>query len=296
METGMIFDIQRCSLDDGPGVRTTVFFKGCPLHCLWCHNPESQCPTPQLSFDYEKCVGCGRCAAVCDCHVVSEGRHTIQWDRCRACGKCCQVCPGDALEIKGRRTTVEEVLQEVRRDMPYFERSGGGVTISGGEPCAQPAFLTQLLAACRQEGIHTALETSGATTKEVLRQLMPVTSLFLWDYKATEQSKYFTGIDVNTVLENLDFVMQQGGRVRLRCPIIPTVGDNLTHLSAIAALSRRYEFDGIDILPYHNMGVYKSKKLGRTPWDADFSNLSAERKQWIADTLVSLGCRGFQIL
>ena len=296
MQTGIVFDIQRCCLDDGPGLRTTVFLKGCPLTCLWCHNPESQSPRPQLSFDYEKCVGCGRCVELCPCHVWVDGQHTVLWDQCTACGKCRDVCPEGALDIKGREYTVGEVLREVRKDEIFYRRSGGGVTLSGGEPCAQPEFLAEILKACRELGIHTAVETSGAASRSALESIVPYTDLFLWDYKATENSRFFIGADSQALLKNMEHLLSLGGNVRLRCPIIPGVGDNETHLSAIAALSRKYGFESVEILPYHNMGIYKSKKLGRTPWDEGFANMSAERKQWIKDILTEKECVNFRIL
>ena len=293
---GTIFDIQRCSVNDGPGLRTVLFLKGCPLRCRWCHNPESQNPRPELLFNYEKCLGCGRCAAVCSCHILENGVHTIRRDRCAACGKCAGACPADALEIKGRECTAEEVLDELRKDKKFYEKSHGGVTVSGGEPLMQPEFLREVLEKCRREGIHTALETSGCASRQVLAGVLPLVDLFLWDYKVTENAVEMIGVPTDRILENLKFAVDSGANVRLRCPIIPGVGDNETHLKAIAALSRAYPLDGVDILPYHNMGVFKSRQLGRTPWDADLANMSEERKEWISGLLTEYDCRNFQIL
>ena len=296
MQTGILFDIQRCSLNDGPGLRTTLFLKGCPLRCLWCHNPESQSPVPELLFNFEKCIACGKCAAVCHCHSFSNGKHSIQRAQCHSCGKCVEACPTGSLEIKGNYYTVDEVLHEILKDFKYYQKSGGGVTVSGGEPFQQPVFLKEILIECHKHGIHTAIETSGFTSQNILAEILPLTDLFLWDYKVTDNAKSAIGVDNNIIMENLHFVLQQRARVRLRCPIIPTVGDNQRHLSAIAALSKRYQLDGVDILPYHNMGVFKSRELGRKPWDAEFRNMSDEAKQWISSVLMAEGCLNFQIL
>lgn len=295
MENGVLFDIQRGCTNDGPGLRTTVFLKGCPLHCLWCHNPESQATKPDLLFNFEKCVLCGKCAAVCPCHVIMDGKHSIKRENCVACGKCTQVCPAGALEIKGMVCSVDKVMHEVLKDLKYYQKSGGGVTISGGEPCQQPEFLKEILRSCREHDIHTAVETSGFTTEKTLESILPLTDLFLWDYKVSRDSETFIGADSGIILRNLDYMIRQGANTRLRCPIIPGVNDNLLHLSAIAELSRRYPLQGVDILPYHNMGVFKSKKLGRKPWDEGLPNMSEETKQWISDVLTEKKCRNFQI-
>lgn len=298
MQTGILFDIQRCSMNDGPGLRTTVFLKGCPLRCLWCHNPESQSPKPELLYNYEKCIGCGKCAQVCGCHSFADGSHRIDRTRCTSCGKCADACPVHALEIKGRIAAADEIITEVIKDIKFYRKSGGGVTISGGEPLMQHAFLKELLLKCRGHGIHTAVETSGFASKAVLNEILPLTDLFLWDCKITDarRSKEALGADLPVIMENLDFVMTQGAKVILRCPIIPTINDTAEHLAAITALSHRYAFEGIDILPYHNMGVFKSKELGRSPWDEGFANLSEEKKKWIGDVLTAQGCERFQIL
>lgn len=293
---GIIFDILRCSVNDGPGLRTVVFLKGCPLKCRWCHNPESQYKEPELLFNYEKCTACGRCAEICACHIFHEGVHEIRREMCTACGKCADACPAGALEIKGRECTADEVLGEVRKDKKFYEKSGGGVTVSGGEPFMQPDFLKEILAKCREEGIHTAIETSGCVSRDVLGQIIPLTDLFLWDYKATKDSVFFTGADREKILENLDFAVMMKASIRLRCPIIPGVGDNQEHLAAIAQLSGKYGLDGVDILPYHNMGVFKSRQLGRTPWDADMPDMEEGKKLWISHMLTEYGCRDFRIL
>ena len=295
MQEGMVFDIQRTSLNDGPGLRTTVFLKGCPLSCVWCHNPESQNPKPEIMFDYEKCVGCGKCVSVCTHHIMENEVHLFNREGCTVCGKCVDVCCKNALEIKGRYYTVDEIVREVIRDKAYYDKSGGGVTFSGGEPLSQPLFLKELLKECHSNNIHTAVETSGYTSKTRLDELLQYVDLFLWDYKVTDDAKKYIGVDNDIILNNLDYVLGKGARVRLRCPIIPGINDNKNHLKAISGLSHKYRFDGIDILPYHNMGVYKSKKLGRDPFDNNFPNMSEEIKLCVSAALKEYGCEEFTI-
>lgn len=293
---GIIFDIQRCSVNDGPGLRTVVFFKGCPLKCLWCHNPESQSPKKELLYNFEKCIACGNCSKICFCHSISDSIHIIKRDQCIACGKCVKICPSGALEVKGMDCSAKEVFREIKKDEKYYRKSGGGVTISGGEPFLQPSFLIEILNMCRKEQIHTAIETSGFVKQSVLLEILPYVDLFLWDYKVTENSMYYIGANQQQLIENLHFAYTNGAHIRLRCPIIPGVGDNQLHLEAISELSQKYNFDGVDILPYHNMGVFKSRKLGRIPWDMHFHNMGHEKKNWIAEQLTYYGCRGFKIL
>ncbi len=188
--TGLIFDIQRTSLHDGPGIRTTVFLKGCPLHCLWCHNPESQSRQVEISFRAEACALCGECVHACEefAHRIVDGVHVYDRSRCKACGKCAEVCVYEAIQVTGRPQTVEEVLAVVRRDLPYYVTSGGGLTISGGEPILQPDFTLNLLKAAKSEGIHTCLDTSGVGSPRLFEQILPWVDLFLFDYKATDAS------------------------------------------------------------------------------------------------------------
>ena len=264
---GTVFDIQRCSVNDGPGLRTVIFLKGC-----------------------------GKCASVCACHDFSGGIHTIRREKCTACGRCADLCPAGALEVRGKEYSAGELLREIVKDRRFYEKSGGGVTVSGGEPLFQPAFLAEILRECKAQGIHTAVETSGFASREVIAEILPLTDLFLWDYKATENSAFFIGAEQSKSLRNLDFAAARNARIRLRCPIIPGVGDNDVHLRAISELSKTYPFDGVDILPYHNMGVFKSQKLGRDPWDAGLSNMTDDEKNRIARILSENGCRSFTVL
>lgn len=284
-QTGVVFDIQRCSMHDGPGIRTTVFLKGCPLRCQWCHNPESQRRAPELYFMDMRCALCGECVAACPngCHRVDAEGHAIDREKCTACGRCVEACFTGALEIKGSEMTVERVLQDVLADRAYYERSGGGVTVSGGEPLAQFAFTRELLRRCREEGVHTCIETCGFAPEEHVREIQPLVDHFLFDYKATgEAHRALTGVDNMGILANLDLLLSLGSAVTLRCPLVPGVNDADEHLMAIAELERKYpKLKGIELMAYHNMGVAKSARIGG---DAvlDLPNATEEQKaEWL---------------
>ena len=269
-QQGMVLNVLRGSLHDGPGVRTTVFFKGCPLACLWCHNPESIACAPQLAYRDHLCIGCGRCVAACPkgVHVLEGGTHILRRDRCIACGACVAACPTQALEVYGHRMSVEAVMRSVRQDKPYYRTSGGGVTLSGGEPLAQPTFAQALLSAARAEGVDTCVETGGYAAQALFARIVPLTDRFLFDYKATgaEAHRRLTGHDNALILSNLDWLYAQGARITLRCPQIPGVNDTPEHLAAILALHRRYPaLAGVEVMSYHDMGIAKAQALGQTP-------------------------------
>ncbi|MCF7802621.1 MAG: glycyl-radical enzyme activating protein [Candidatus Marinimicrobia bacterium] len=265
--TGTVFDIQRGAVTDGPGIRTTVFLKGCPLRCTWCHNPESQPIKPQLRFYADKCQNCFECVSACPTgtHIDSNGKHSVRFDRCDLTGNCVTACPNEALEIVGQSMTVDDVMQVVRRDIAYYRNSGGGLTLSGGEPMLQFEFAKALFSAAKQEGIHTTLDTSGYASCRHFQEILPITDLFLFDYKATEPELHerTTGVSNQLIFENLDFLYQQKANILLRCPMIPTVNDTEEHLRAIAALQEKYpNLAGIEIMPYHNMGRKKGQEVG----------------------------------
>jgi len=294
MAEGILFDIQRFGLHDGPGIRTVVFFKGCPLRCAWCHNPESQARAPQVRFRQEVCVRCGACAAACEhgAHHIDAHSHFYDRSLCVTCGRCIEECLYEGLALTGKAYTVEEVMAVVRRDAVYFEQSGGGITLTGGEPLAQPTFARSLLEAAHSEGIHTCLESSGVASRAVLADVLPWVDLFLYDYKATgDQHRALTGVDHCLILENLQFLFEQGAKVRLRCPLAPGINDSDEHLSAIADLERRYPaLEGIDLLPYHNIGNDKYRQYGIANALPDLPSASEEdRRRWL-DRLRTLGC------
>jgi pyruvate formate lyase activating enzyme len=267
--TGMIFDIQRFSIHDGPGIRTTVFFKGCPLNCLWCHNPESKTIRPQLSFKPELCIGCGACFQHCprSVHRLEAEQHRLERDRCTACGVCTETCYAEALELVGRRVDAEDVIREVLKDKPFYETSGGGMTLSGGEPLMQLDFTLSLLQRAREEHLHTAIETCGYAAWEEIEPLLPLTDLFLYDIKETNPEKHrvFTGVSNERIRENLKKLHDAGSRIVVRLPLIPGLNDRESHFQGIAELARELKrVDGFDIMPYHRLGESKLARLGLT--------------------------------
>ena len=264
MRTGMIFDIQRFSVQDGPGIRTTVFFKGCPLDCAWCHNPESKVRAPQLSFDMDKCVVCGACA-VCarGAHRFEQGAHTLDRTRCIACGACVPHCPAGALEVVGRTVSVDEVMDAVLRDRVFYAQSGGGLTLSGGEPLLQPAFAAALARRAKEAGLHVCVETCGCCRRDDLLAVAANTDLFLFDYKLPPALyPQYTGARAEGILENLGALSQAGASAILRCPILPGLNDNDAHCDGIAAVARRERcVERVELMPYHPLGLGKAQRM-----------------------------------
>lgn len=263
----MVFAIERASMHDGPGLRTTVFLKGCPLHCLWCHNPESHCPSPVLYFLNDKCVLCGKCTTVCsnNCHSLTRDKHYIERDACVTCGACVSACPSSALEIKGVTMSVDEVLEEVEKDKEYYIASGGGMTLSGGEPMMQFEFSAELLAKAKKLGIHTCIETSGFAPTENFLKIRKHVDLFLFDYKESDpvHHKKYTGVDNQLILENLFQLDSLGAKIILRCPIIPDINDREDHFREIANIANKLKnIVEINVMVYHPMGQSKSTKIG----------------------------------
>lgn len=235
---GTIFDIQRFCLDDGPGIRTVVFLKGCPLNCLWCHNPESQRPEIQRYTDND--------------------------------------------EIIGRKTDITKVMETVLRDLDYYQQSGGGITLSGGEPLMQPSFCEELLLNAKAHGLHTCIETCGYAKRPAFERVLPHTDLFLYDIKAApELHRKLTGQDNRLILENLEYLLQNGAAVHMRCPIIPQINDNETHFAYLASILKRFpSIQAVELMPYHNMGVGKSRRLGeKEPFYRD-NPLPAQIDKW----------------
>lgn len=267
---GNIFNIQHFSVDDGPGIRTTVFLKGCPLKCAWCHNPESRKSLPEYLYRADKCTGCGVCASVCKngVHVFENGIHLANRDNCVLCGKCTFTCCSDALEIAGRTVSLAEIMEEVLADRIFYRRSGGGVTVSGGEPLAQAEFTSAILSACRSEGIHTCVETSGYGKSEDLLKIAKSTDIFLFDWKVSDCAEHekYTGVSNQPILQNLALLSEHGADIILRCPMIPDVNMIRSHRDGIAALAETYpNIREIHLEPYHPMGIAKSAALGRIP-------------------------------
>lgn len=268
---GVIFDIQRFSLHDGPGVRTLVFLKGCPLACQWCSNPESNNPEPELGLMRSRCNQCGECVPVCPEHAIARngaGMPRIDRGRCNNCGACTLVCLPRALILYGREVTVEEVHREVRKDKLFYEGSSGGVTVSGGEPLQQPSFVRALFKVCHEEGISTCLETSGCAATRVLEEILPVTDYVLFDLKQLDDAVHerFTGASNKLILENAAVAVKSGVSVQFRCPIIPGINDTPENIKETArfVIGVQGKETALELLPYHRMGVAKYEALDRT--------------------------------
>ncbi len=266
---GVIFDIKKYAIHDGPGIRTTVFFKGCPLRCVWCHNPESWSMEPEPMFRVNRCVRCGECVATCPAHAIqmADGLPQTNRDVCTRCGSCLASCSGQAREIAGRRIDAEEVIAEVVKDTVFYDESGGGVTFSGGEPMAQPAFLRAVLAGCKAAGIHTAVDTCCHANQNHFRQILELTDLFLCDIKCLDPDKHeqFTGVGNATILDNLAFLAQNGREMIVRIPVVPGFNDSPEDITAIADFIKSLKtVQQIDLLPYNSGGVSKSQRLGES--------------------------------
>lgn len=263
---GTVFEVSRFRVDDGPGVRTAVFVKGCPLRCAWCHNPESNRAEPELSFDETRCIACGACVSACDegCHRLgADGSHEIDRSRCLACGACEAACPVDALRIIGRRMSVAEVMSEVVRDRPFYAASGGGLTVSGGEPLGHLAFTRALLAAAREDGIGTCIETSGYGDIGAVAELLDCA---LYDCKAvdTRLHQRLTGVRNERILDNLRLLNDCGVPIVLRFPAIPGMNVGEENLIATGRLAERLpSVEGVEVMPYHPLGIAKGDNLGR---------------------------------
>lgn len=292
--TGLIFDLKKFSLHDGPGIRTTVFFKGCPLQCWWCHNPEGIRPEQELLLRPNCCIRCGACVEACPQGALSAGGEAPRAGEgfCTQCGACVEACYAGARELVGRWMAASEVLAEIECDAVFYDESGGGVTVSGGEPLLQPDFLRALLRGCRDRGMHTALDTCGYAPWEVLDGIREWVDLFLYDLKLLDDARHrqYTGVSNALILENLRALAERGQRIWLRVPVIPGINDgdrDVRRLGAFAAGLPHLE--RVDLLPYHPLARQKYSRLGFAYALPDVRAPSAERLEQIRDALAAFG-------
>ena len=265
-EKGVVFDIQRFSVNDGPGIRTIVFLKGCPLSCLWCCNPESQRKEPDVMYDAKKCIGCGKCMKACQHGAIGPGNETwVDRSKCVGCGECVNVCPTGALTLKGEVMTVSEVIHVLRRDAHYFRKSGGGVTLSGGEPLMQWKYARELLKACKAQGWDTAIETTGYGSEEAIEAVIPYLDLVLLDCKSTDPvvHKRVTGVSNELIQKNARKIVSMANKVIIRVPTITTVNESEEVFHRIAEYAKSLGVDTVHVLPYHTLGQSKYEMLGK---------------------------------
>ena len=288
-QKGLVFGIQHFSIHDGEGIRSNVFLKGCPLRCLWCHNPEGLSAQIGIQYIQNKCRGCGRCGYIFknmhDLYIKTESQKQAYAAQ----------CVYGALESVGKWMTVTEVIDDVMKDLRFFKESDGGITVSGGEPMLQHEFTLALLKEAKKRGIQTAMETSGFALLEQYKQVLPYVDEFLWDYKETDEIKHkeFTGVSNQRILENLDALYKDGANIILRCPIIPGLNDTEEHFRGIAKRSRQMKnLKGVELMPYHKFGVAKDARIGRME-QKEYEIPSKDMKKSWEEQIIAMGGRLF---
>jgi pyruvate formate lyase activating enzyme len=267
MEKGTLFNLQRFAVNDGPGIRTTLFFKGCPLRCTWCHNPESQLSEPQILYFANRCIECGDCIKLCPNGALEQSKHVeTDAEKCALCGECCDACGANAREIAGREMDVTQAMHEIIKDSAFFQQSGGGVTFSGGEPLAQSDFLLALLQRCNEDGIHSTVDTCGYAAWTIMQKAAELTNLFLYDLKIMDDARHikYTSISNKIILENLRRLARLNTSIIVRVPIIPGITDDEDNLSQIVEfVSQLSAVRSVDLLPFHNIAAEKYRRLGQ---------------------------------
>ena len=302
MNTATVFNVQRFSLHDGPGIRTTVFLKGCPLTCAWCHNPESMDRRPQPALAPERCLACGQCVAVCSVQVAGPQREDRDEDReaCTWCGACGEACPGEARRLLGRVMSAPQLLAEVQRDLPFFASSGGGVTFSGGEPLAEPSagLVLECLAGLRELGIHTAVDTCGLVQPTVLRRAAELAQLILYDLKLADDQRHrqATGAGNELIVANLERLLARRATVQISIPLVPGWTDDDANLEGLARLllqvAAPHEPPPVRLLPYHPAGGGKYARLGL---EEKLAGVAAPSPEHVDRCAALLAARGLQV-
>ncbi|MEE8540933.1 MAG: glycyl-radical enzyme activating protein [Desulfobacterales bacterium] len=267
MKSGVIFDIKKFAIHDGPGIRTTVFFKGCPLSCDWCHNPEGLKAEKQRMYRADRCIGCEECVQACpqDAITLSEAGIVSDQNRCIRCGVCAATCPSQAMEFAGSEMTVDQVMAQITKDVLFYDESGGGVTFSGGEPLMQADFLCALLDACGDLNIHRTVDTTGDTDADVISRVARRTDLFLYDLKHMDSDRHrqYTGVSNRRILDNLKFLCAQSAGIQIRIPVIPGFNDDTENIERTGAfLAEHPNLKKVNLLPLHLNGSTKSMRLG----------------------------------
>lgn len=290
---GLIFDIQRYAIHDGPGIRTTAFLKGCPNRCKWCANPESQKSVPEITYLENECLHCGSCAQICSkkAIAVSKNSHFLDRGSCDLCGQCAAICPGEALQIVGRYVSPKELFDEMAADQPFWERSGGGITLSGGEPLAQPEFVLPFIKLCKENYVHTVIETSLHVPPKIIKDVLLQVDDIICDIKIMDENRHkaFIGVSNKLILDNLALLLKSSKSVLVRIPLIPSINDDRDNIEATGVfLSSNRQKIQIELLPYHRLGESKYARLGRSyglgdivpPTDEDLENAKKELKKF----------------
>jgi len=295
MNKGIIFDIKRYAIHDGPGIRTTVFLKGCPLRCLWCHNPEGQEIHKEILLRQDRCAAeCVICLDICPQKALRKSNGVIQVDnsRCDCCGKCVEACVYEALEISGHEVTVEEVLEEIERDRIFFEESGGGVTFSGGDPLMQPDFLDGLLKECKKRKIHIVVDTSGYASFKTIERIAKNVDIFLYDIKIMDDKKHkhYTSVSNKKILGNLRKLVEIGKHVVIRIPLVQGINDDIKNIEQLARFIKKLKkIKQINLLPYHKGGCAKYKRLQREDPSVDLMTSTNEQMKNVKAILTKYG-------
>ena len=293
MNEARYIDIKRFAVHDGPGIRTTLFLKGCSLRCIWCHNPESRFPQPELAIHYPKCTCCGECAKVCSCHRIVDGKHEFNRADCKACGRCVDACPSGVLELFGKTMSVDEAAEKLLEDRIFYA-DGGGITLSGGEPLLHSAFCAELLARMKAEGIHCAVDTCGNVPWTAFEAVLPFTDIFLYDFKCADSEKHrqLTGSGNELILENLKKLNETGKEIEIRMIMVPE------HNMAEADLHAAGEFmaplksiSAIRLLAYHSLARSKFQAVGHPDTMPDVPSPDADALERCADILRTYGMK-----